>query len=640
MERRLAAVLVADIVGYSRLMNEDEESTLRAVKTTINSLIDPKVTQYHGRIIKLTGDGALMEFASAVDATVFAVEVQCAMRERNHDVPEERRIEYRIGINIGDIIIESDDIYGDGVNIAARLESLADPGGICVAQNVFDQVKGKINLTFQPLGERLVKNIPDPISAYGLVLDDKAEDLVTAVQPTTSRIGLRTYALGAGIALIIAAALVSWWQPWNPRVEPALPQRMAFALPDKPSIAVLPFTNMSGDRSQEYFSDGMTEDLITDLSKVSGLFVISRNSTFTYKGKSVKVRTVAEELGVRYVLEGSVRRAADKVRINAQLIDATTGGHVWADRYDGKLADVFTLQDRVTRQIVTALALRLTPREKRQLAARGTDNLEAYDLFLKGWSHYINWTPQGFRQAIPLFEKSLALDLSYGRAYAALASIYWQGASQRLWYNELGILWGVARSRASQNLKRALEYPTPLAHRVASLTYLSHGQSGQGPMFEQDFDRAISEARKAVVLDSNNPEGYVALAHALTMSGKPEEAIDHIDKAMRLNPKYPSDYLFHKALARFGMDDFKEAARLLEQALQRNPQDLFASYLRVPTYALLGRKKKMATAIDHYKRISPVDIGLVLYQGFWGLYRTKQDNSRIVRGLRIAGLRY
>ncbi len=357
MERRLAAILAADVVGYSRLIREDEARTLTALKAHREELIEPKLAQYHGRIVKLMGDGLLTEFPSAVEAVQCAVEIQHLIGESNADVPEDKRVIYRIGINIGDIVVEGDDIYGDGVNVAARLEGLADPGGICVARNAYNQVKDKLDLTFEHLGEKEVKNIAEPVTIYRVVPDDLAAALVTPVvrMPTVRRQARRP-AIAAGLLLSLLGVVgLILWQPWAPDVVPALPGRTASPLPDKPSIAVLPFANMSDDPQQEYFADGMTDDLITDLSKISGLFVIARNSTFSYKGKQVKVRQVAEELGVRYVLEGSVRRAGDEVRINVQLIDATTGGHVWAERYDRQLDNIFAVQYEIMESVVLAL---------------------------------------------------------------------------------------------------------------------------------------------------------------------------------------------------------------------------------------------------------------------------------------------
>ncbi|MDX1400754.1 MAG: adenylate/guanylate cyclase domain-containing protein, partial [Kiloniellales bacterium] len=385
MERRLTTILAADVVGYSRLMGADEAGTLAALKALRRDLIKPKEGQYRGRTVKLLGDGSLMEFASVVDAVCFAIEVQVALAERNADVPEDRRIIYRIGLNIGDIIVEGDDIYGDGVNVAARIEGLCEPGGICVSHNVFEQVKGKLDLTFEHLGEKEVKNIAEPVTVYRIELDDKAAQLVSEVVPEDAVPKRRWWPVLAALATVLALAVGGgvWWQPWQPREEPAAVEDMAFPLPDKPSVAVLPFANLSEDPSQEYFADGMTEDLITDLSKISELFVIARNSSFAYKGQQVKVKQVAEELGVRYVLEGSVRRVGDQVRINTQLVDAMTGGHVWADRYDGSLDNIFAVQDAIMGEVVEALELHLTDKEQeRQDEGPKTDSLEAYDLVL------------------------------------------------------------------------------------------------------------------------------------------------------------------------------------------------------------------------------------------------------------------
>ncbi len=407
VERRLTTILAADVVGYSRLMAADEAGTLAQPKTHRKEIIEPKTAAYHGRVVKLMGDGTLMEFGSVVDAVNFAVDVQRTMAERNAGVPEDRRIAYRIGINIGDIIVEGDDIYGDGVNVAARLEGLAEPGGICVSRPVHTQIRGKVDLAFEDLGKQQVKNIPEPVRVFKVLLDSPATGHA-AVPPPAAKRSLRWPVVAVGLAaLVIVAGAILWQRPWEERLEPASEANMAFSLPDKPSIAVLPFANMSGDPEQEYFADGMTDDLITDLSKISGLFVISRNSAFTYKGKAVKVRQVAEDLGVRYVLEGSVRRVGDEVRINAQLIDATTGGHLWAERYDGSLADVFDLQDKVTERIVDALALELTPQEAQRVTGPGTDNVAAHDAYLLGLTFYYRRTPESFAKAKIHFERAV-----------------------------------------------------------------------------------------------------------------------------------------------------------------------------------------------------------------------------------------
>ena len=557
-------------------MNEDEEGTLRAVKETFKSLIDPKVTQYHGRIIKLTGDGALMEFASAVDATTFAVEVQCAMQERNREVPHERRIEYRVGINIGDIIIDSDDIYGDGVNIAARLESLSGPGGICLAQNVFDQVKGKLNLTFARLGERTVKNIPEPISTYSLLLDEKAADLVTPIQSTSSPVRPKLYALSAGAALIVVVMLVAWLQPWKADFEPAAPHRMAFALPDKPSIAVLPFVNMSDDRSQDYFSDGMTADLITDLSKVSGLFVISRNSTFTYKGKSLKIRTIAEQLGVRYVLEGSVRRTGGRLRINAQLVDATTGGQIWAERYDRNLQDIFGLQDEVVRRIVSALRVRLTASEKHALGREHTKSVKAYDLYLRGRREFARRTREGYSNARSLFQKAIELDPSFARGYAYLAYADAR-AFRAAWTSEPEQLLHQARKMLHKAI--TLDDSLPLVYFVTGLVEL----------FGREHEKSVVALEKALALDSNYADAYALLAFSLTFSGRPGVALGSMNKAMRLSPHHPLEYLSVLGITYFGLGRYEMSVNEFKKALARNPTGQYERMWLAATYAKLGR---------------------------------------------------
>jgi TolB-like protein len=373
-------------------MGEDEEATVRTI-TAYREVIASVVQKHRGRVVDSPGDNILAEFASVVDAVRGAVEIQEELKVRNAELPENRRMEFRIGINLGDVIHEEERIYGDGVNVSARVESLADAGGICVSRSAYDQVKNKLTLGYENLGEYSVKNIAEPVRIYKVLMDPEAVGKVIGEKRAEPRRGQRV-ALALVIALLLIVGGVLIWRAASPPVEVASVEKMAFPLPDKPSIAVLPFDNMSDDPKQEYFSDGITEDLITDLSKISGLFVIARNSTFTYKGKPVKVQQVAEDLGVRYVLEGSVRKAGEKVRINAQLVDATTGHHLWAERLDGQLGDIFALQDRFTRKIVAALALELTADEQKKLAFKYTDNVEAYDAYLKGTSRRpLSWIP-------------------------------------------------------------------------------------------------------------------------------------------------------------------------------------------------------------------------------------------------------
>jgi TolB-like protein len=422
---------------------------------------------------------------------------------------------------------------------------------------------------------------------------------------------------------------VFWWQPWAPDVEPASIERMVFPLPDKPSIAVLPFVNMSDDPEQEYFADGMTEDLITDLSKVSGLFVIARNSTFAYKGKVVKVRQVAEDLGVRYVLEGSVRRVGEQVRINAQLIDATTGGHLWAERYDGSLADVFGLQDKVARKIVAVLAVQLTAGEQQRVARKETEVPEAYDAFLQGWQHYLRQNPENFRKAISYFEKAVELDPEYARAYAALAATYWQ-SWKRFWFKSVGVQrWHNVRVQAEKFLEKAKPLPTSLTHQLAA-DMLSH---------EQRHGEAIAEAERAIALDPNDADSYIALASALSLAGQPSKARQLIDRAMRLNPYYPPSYLYHLGLAQFSMEQFDQAAATLERATALNPDDRWSFRLLLATYGFLDRSEEAAGVLETVdKNWVGMDPLTVRTAAFWHPFKEPADAERLAEGLRRAGV--
>ena len=422
MERRLTTILAADVVGYSHLMGADEAGTLAALKGHREELFGPKAAQYRGRTVKLMGDGTLMEFASVVDAVSFAVEVQVAMAARNESVAEDQRIVFRIGINIGDIIVDGDDIYGDGVNVAARLEGLAEPSGICVGRNVFDQVKDKLDLTIEHLGEREVKNIAEPVTVYRVALDDKAAALVTPVVQEATKPVYRRWVVAATAAVVFVGAVggMLWWQPWAPDVEPASVERMAFPLPEKPSIAVLPFDNLSGDPARSYLADGISESLITALSRIPKLFVISRNATFEYKSKPAPPRQVAEELGIRYILDGSVQTSAGQVRVSAQLIDALDGRIMWAQEFEAEGGNVFELQDQIKENVITELQVALTQGEMARLRHRQTDEPRAYELFLQGLELYWNFDKVDGLRAKELLEEAVAVDPDFASAHAFL----------------------------------------------------------------------------------------------------------------------------------------------------------------------------------------------------------------------------
>ena len=597
VERRLTTILAADVVGYSLLMAADEAGTLASLKALRRELIEPKTVEYHGRVVKLMGDGTLMEFGSVVDAVNFAADLQRAIAERNAKVPEDRRIIYRIGINIGDVIVEGDDIYGDGVNVAARLEALADPGGICVSGPVHTQIRGKVALAFKDLGEQQVKNIPEPVRVFKVLLDDSAAEHTAAPAPAVKRSLRWPLTAAVLVALVVVAGLALWQRPWEPREEPASVAAMAFPLPDKPSIAVLPFTNMSDDPNQEYFVDGMTEDLITDLAKIESLFVIARNTVFTYKGKSVVVPDVARELGVRYVLEGSVRRVGDVVRINTQLIDGISGAHVWAERYDGTLADIFALQDKVTSEIVAQLQITLTPDEQTRQNRKDTDNADAYDAYLRGWQLYRRHTPEDFFEAIPHLERAVELDPDFGRAWATLASVYWiayrNGPSWSLIVkpaNNTQISYFGARDYAVKYLAKAKRNPTPLAHQVESQIWWDFRQ----------FDEALAEAEQAVALDLNDPEGHLAMAWALIFAGRSEAAISFAESAIRLDPHFPANYRFALGTAQLMLERFTAAETTLKSAFELNPEEIEILAPLAVAYAQLNKNEKAKSALKKY----------------------------------------
>jgi adenylate cyclase len=627
--RKLSGILSADAVGYSRLMRQDEVATvatLKGHKDVMASLIE----RYRGRVVDSPGDNLLAEFGSVVDAVECAADIQKQLKNKNEGLPDNRKMDFRIGINLGDVLEEKERIYGDGVNIAARIEGLAESGGICISRTTYDSIKDKLSLGYAYLGEHTVKNIAEPVRVYKVLLEPEAAGKVIGEKRFLGRLS-RSMVMAAIIILIIVAGSVISWNLYlhqSKKVVPASIDQMAFPMPVKPSIAVLPFDNMSGDPTQEYFSDGMTDDLITDLSKISSLFVIARNSTFAYKGKPIKIRQVAEELGVRYVLEGSVRKVADRIRINAQLIDATTGGHLWAERYDGNLDDVFSLQDKITRKIVIALAVKLTQSEEAQVTRKDTTKIPAYDAYLKGWAHYARHTPDDFAKAAHYFEKAIELDSNYGRAYAALAAIYWE-SFYRFWHESLNMEWHETRMRAEEYIQTAMEKdPTPLAHNVTSKMLIAR----------HEYDEAIAETERALALDPNDASSYLSMAYALIYVGKPKEAIDYIERAMRIDPDYPAYYLFILGLAHFGMEQLEKAASLFEKALERNPENYVALIPLAATYAHLNRKKEARDIIERLKEFVPiVTLAMIEECPLWQ-YKNYVDRDRLMSGLEEAGM--
>jgi TolB-like protein/class 3 adenylate cyclase/Flp pilus assembly protein TadD len=634
LRQRLAAILAADAVGYSRLMEADERTTAAALDAA-REVFKAEIESNHGRLINMPGDSVLALFDTASGAVTAALSVQRTLDASSRDVPDGRQMRFRIGVHLGDVIERPDgDVYGDGVNIAARLQALADPGGIVVSEAVRGAVKSRVAASFDDRGMQAVKNIADPVRAFSVRLERPPQPPTSTPPTSTPRPSRRlVWLAAASVALLIGAGVALWLQPTSaPPVATTSPTPAVPPPSGKPSIAVLPFDNMSGDTDKAYFADGMTEDLITDLSKVAGIVVIARNSTFQYKGKARDVREIGKALNARYVLEGSVRRSGESVRVNAQLIDAASGAHVWADRYDGELKNIFGLQDTITRSVVKALSVELTKDESDRVAKRGTGNVQAYDMVLKGWEHYLRQTPEEFRAAIGDFKKAIELDPTYGRAHAALAAIYWETYT-RYWGPALGLSRDTQYD-AEQALAKAMRDPTPLAHQVSSAMLLH----------AQQHDDAIAEAKRAVSNDPNDADGYVALAGALSFAGRPAEALEAVDRAMRLNPHYPSSYLYQRGLAQFGLNRLDEAAASLEAAVAQNREDYWSQRLLLAIYGLQGRRADAERLVEamkgkdrrgRYASYDPLSIRAIT---FWYPFAKPNDGKRFASGLAKAGV--
>jgi TolB-like protein/class 3 adenylate cyclase len=528
VKRKLTAIFSADVEGYSRLMEEDELATVETL-TLHKEIMRKMIRQYRGRVVDSTGDNLLAEFGSVVDAVQCAVEVQQVLNSKNETLAESRRMYFRIGINSGDVIEEGELIYGDGVNVAARVESLAKGGGISISGTAFDQLGKKLPLGYEYLGEQTVKNIQKPVRVYRVLTEAEAVGKVIGeIRPKTKQ--LRGAAIGAvAVLIIVAGALAIWNFYFRPAFEPASVEKMAYHLPDKPSIAVLPFVNMSDDPKQEFLSDGITEEIITALSKVPQLLVIARNSSFSYKGKPVKIRQVAEELGVRYVLEGSFRKAGDRVRVTAQLIDAIKGHQLWAERYERELKDIFALQDEVTKKIITALQVKLTEGEQARFYAKGTDSLDAYLKVMEANWLALQATKDGVLKARQLAEEAIALDSDYAFAYRILGSTH-----------GIAIILELSKD-PQESLKRAIELHQKAIELDDSLA-IAHAALGYYSLTVRQYDKAIAEGKRAVELEPNSADVISIYAIILSFVGEPEEAIPFFREAFRLNPKPPSRY--------------------------------------------------------------------------------------------------
>ena len=586
VERRLAAVLAADVAGYSRLMGTDEEGTLARLKAVKRAFVDPAIASHRGRIVKTTGDGMLVEFASAVDAVRSSAQVQRGMAEQNAALPQDHRIEFRIGIHVGDIIIDDNDIFGDGVNIAARLEGIAEPGGICISDDAQRQVRGKVDIAFEDMGSQTLKNIAEPMRTWRVRISGEPASLI----PTGS----------------------SFKQPH------------ALALPDKPSIAVLPFQNMSGDPQQEYFADGMVEDIITALSRFKSLFVIARNSSFSYKGKAVDIKQVGAELGVRYVLEGSVRSGGKRVRVAAQLIDAETGAHLWAERYDRDQADLFAVQDDITEAVAIAVEPAVAHIEQLRTVRKPLESLGAWEAYQRGLWHVGGVSAEDCKAAKDFFRRAIGLDPQFASAHAWLAvAIFYEAALHQ-----------------TSSLVEALHELLPIAATALALDPLdpvAHYGMSNALFARGDMDEAVAEASQALLISPNFADAHHLLGAALLYSGRPREGLEAIRRSIRLDPCSTSMYtrLVNLSAAHYYLRDYEAAVEIDKELLRSYPDHPWGLLFLSASLGQTGRLKEAEQSLQKYIAVAPKSFDMYVRQRVPWL--RPEDHDHVLEGLRKAG---
>ena len=625
--RKLTAILSADVAGYSRLMQDDEAATVKTLEA-YKQIISDLVKQHRGRVVDSPGDNLLAEFASVVDAVQCAVATQKELQARNTELSENRKMQFRIGVNLGDVIEEESRIYGDGVNIAARLESLADPGGICVSKTAFDQIETKLPFGYEYLGEQTVKNIAKPVGAYRVLMEPRVT--VAGAKAKAPKVPLWRHKTVLASAMIVLVAIIGVGV-WNfylraPTIEPASKEKMALPLPDLPSIAVLPFTNMSEDPKQEFFCDGITENIITALSKVPRLFVIARNSTFAYKGKPVKVKQVSEELGVQYVLEGSVQRSADRIRITAQLIDALKGHHIWAERYDFDLKDLFALQDEITIKILNAIRVKLTEGELSSGTVKHTGDKQDLDCLLKSMEaqgHVQRANIEDNNVARRIAEEAIAMCPEPQKPYSLLASIHMMD----YWFGN------------SKSPKDSIEKAIELAQKSLAVDDSRagvHGLLSQLYCVKKEWDKAIAEGERGVALNPSGADVKYWYAATLTYAGRAEEAILLFEKAIRLNPFGPSRYFLSYGHALRYTGRFDEAVSAYKKAIQREPNNFFAHLNLAATYSMMGLEKEAMAEAAEVIKLNPK-----FSLDFWAkvsAYKDRAETDKVINALRKTGL--
>jgi adenylate cyclase len=622
MERRLAAILIADVVGYTRLSQIDEERTRVQFQADVNDVFLPAIDQHRGRFVKTTGDGLLVEFHSVVDALRCAIQVQTEKNGQQVAERSEIRIVFRIGINLGDILVEGDDIHGDGVNIADRLQTLAEPGGIAISGSTYDQVKSRLEVTYVALGGQKVKGAGDPIRVYRVQLHGTKGRAIAIRRPWQSW-PMLAFALGA--CLLAAAALV-WWQPWTGSQPQEEPVRFAYPLPEKPSVAVLPFINVSGDEDHDHLAEGLTDDLITELSKVSGVFVIARHSVFAVKTASATIQDVAAKLGVQYVLEGTLQREGPRLRINVKLIEAMSGQSIWGERYDRQYSDLFAVQDEVIGKIISALAIKLSKGEQTQLARMPTDSLEAYDYYMRAEHEgFIYGDVDTYRRTLSFYQKAIDLDPSFADAHAGIARV-----AVDVWRNDYNYLWSAAVARkiaydaAGQALK--LDPANARAHMVLALLRWVDGRHAE----------ALDSARTAVAAQPNDAEAYGNLALIQVHTGNREEAIANMETALRLDPSPAAGFQFLGGIVFYMAGDDQRAIPLIEAAIPHLPRAEPGREYLAAAYADSGNLKPAAQEAAKLLELFPESN--LAYYGYLYDYWSQNDRDRHLAALKAAGI--
>lgn len=633
VKRKLTAILSADVKGYSRLMGKDEAGTIQTL-TTYKEAMTALIEQYHGRVVDAPGDNVLAEFPSVVAALQCAVEIQKELKERNRKLPLHRQMEFRIGINLGDVVEEENKIFGDGVNIAARLENLSEPGGICISGTVYEQVKDKLSLNYVYLGKQTVKNIADPLRVYRVLTEPASR--INAWKLQGLSYWKRVHPTYKIIIALVAAANAAW--PAYTYItsrstevasqstpELASKEKKALPLPETPSIAVLPFVNMSGDKQQDYFADGLTEEIINAVAKLRNVLVVARNSTFTYKGKDVNVQQVARDMGVRYVLEGSVRKTGDKVRITAQLIDGLTGNHIFSERYERPLKDIFALQDEITMKVLTSMRVELSEGETARVTAKGTKNLEAYLKVMQASQVRVTMNKQAFALSQKLAEEAIALDPNYALAYSIVAIVLANGVMIGQYEDPKEIL-----ERAQAMGEKAVKLDDSLAY--------AHSVLSQVLTVRREYDRSIAEAERAVDLEPGSAFSYFQVGASLNFSGQYEKAIPQLKNSMRLSPIPIPSSMMHLGIAYLMLGRYEESIAVLKQLIHREPNMPGAHGALAAAYIMAGKEPEARAEAAELLRINP-DFSLQKFEKGFPLKSGDDLRNRLIEPQRKAGLK-